>query len=228
MKKDLTELVFILDRSGSMGHLTNDTIGGYNSMVEKQRKEAGEARITTVLFDDEYEVLHDAVDIREVKPLTSEEYFARGCTALLDAVGKTVNAVGERLSTTREEERPSQVIVVITTDGYENASREFTYAKVRQMIEHQTRKYSWKFMFLGANIDAAKEAEHLGISRKCAAKYDYSRTGTKAVYDCVDNAISEMRMCCSMERPYKGAALSECYAASMRKLSKPKAKDGNA
>lgn len=209
MKENLTELVFILDRSGSMGPLADDTIGGYNSMIEQQKQEPGEAKVTVVLFDDKYEVLYDAVDIQAVAPMTVRQYYARGCTALMDAIGNTVNSVGARLAGTPEEERPSQVIVVITTDGYENASREFTKAQIKSMIEHQTNVYSWKFMFLGANIDAAAEAQSIGISGDWVAQTAATDIGTKSVYVCLDSAISNLRSSEAM-----GQSLKEYYAAA--------------
>ena len=158
MRENLTEMVFVLDRSGSMSGLAADTIGGFNELIEKQKKIEGDAYVTTVLFDHEYEVLHDHVALGEVAPLTDKEYFARGSTALLDAVGRTINAVGARLGATPEEERPAHVVFVITTDGMENASREYTAKQVREMVEHQQQKYSWQFVFLGANMDAVSEA----------------------------------------------------------------------
>lgn len=209
MKENLTELVFILDRSGSMFGLEAETIGGYNSMIEKQKQEPGEAKVTTILFDTYYEVLHDAVDIQKVEPLTNTQYFARGGTALMDAVGRTINSVGARLASTPEEERPSQVIVVITTDGYENSSTEFTKPMIKEMIEHQTNKYSWKFMFLGANIDAAAEAQSIGISGDWSAQYVASEIGTKSVYACVDSMVSTLRSTGEVD-----CALSACYAAA--------------
>lgn len=193
MNNNLTEIVFILDRSGSMDHIASDTIGGYNAFIEKQKQEPGEAKLTTVLFDDRYEIIHDGVDLREVKPLTSAEYYARGMTALMDAVGRTINRVGERLAMTPEEERPGKVIFVITTDGYENNSKEFTRAKVKEMIEHQTNKYSWQFMFLGAGIDAAEEAESIGIARLHACEYVASRAGTDALYSTLTKAVATYR-----------------------------------
>lgn len=209
MKDHLTEIVFILDRSGSMMNLTADTIGGYNSMIEKQKQEPGEAKITTVLFDDNYDVLYDAVDIQNVEPMTNAQYYARGCTALLDAIGKTINSVGARLNNTPEEERPSKVIVVITTDGYENSSHEFTRSKIKEMIEHQTTKYSWQFMFLGADIDAVVEAESIGISGDWAVKTSATDVGTRSVYVCLDSAIRTLR---SGEAMTKN--LTACYADS--------------
>lgn len=193
MKKDLTELIFILDRSGSMSNLASDTIGGYNSMIEKQRKEPGEAMVTTVLFDDEYKMIYDHIPIKDVPELTHEVYFPRGTTALLDAIGRTVNSVGERLANTPEDERPDQVIVVITTDGLENASREFDRKKIKEMIEHQQSKYSWTFMFLGANMDAVKEASNIGIDSSFANTYTNSSAGLNSVYEGVSCSLSAMR-----------------------------------
>jgi len=209
MNQNLSELIFILDRSGSMAGLEADTIGGYNSMIEKQKQEPGEAKVTTVLFDDEYELLHDAVDIKKIAPMTNKQYFARGMTALMDAVGKTINSVGNRLANTPEEERPAQVIVVITTDGYENASLEFNKSKVKEMIEHQTNKYSWKFMFLGANIDAANEAASIGIAGDWTAQYAASGYGTQSVYACVDSVLTSLRStgeaACTVSAAYANA-----------------------
>jgi len=193
MKKNLTEMVFILDRSGSMRHLTPDTIGGFNSMIENQKKEAGEAFVTTVLFDNLYEVLHDHVDIQKIEPITDREYYARGTTALLDAVGRTINSVGNRLSKTPEDERPEKVVIVITTDGFENASREFDKKTIKEMIEHQQDKYSWTFIFLGANMDAVGEAESLGIAASHSHTYTASAQGTSSVYACLDSAMTCLR-----------------------------------
>lgn len=182
MRENLTEMVFVLDRSGSMRSLTADTIGGFNELIEKQKKIEGDAYVTTVLFDHEYEVLHDHVALGEVAPLTDREYFARGGTALLDAVGRTINTVGVRLAATPEEERPAHVVFVITTDGMENASREYTAKQVREMVEHQQQKYSWQFVFLGANMDAVSEAGKLGISASHAANFAPSRRGVSMMY----------------------------------------------
>lgn len=201
MKKNLTEMVFILDRSGSMSYLVDETIGGFNSMIESQKNEDGEAYVTTVLFDNYYELLHDHVNIADIEPITRKEYYARGCTALLDAIGKTINNIGARLNDTPEEERPEKVIFVITTDGYENASREFTKAKIKEMIEHQQSKYSWVFMFLGANMDAVDEASSLGISASHSHTYTASAEGTSSVYYATADALSAIRdidisVCC--------------------------------
>lgn len=193
MKKNLTELVFILDRSGSMYNLVEDTIGGFNSMIENQKKEPGEAYVTTVLFDDHYEILHDHVNLKELHPITDKEYYARGCTALLDAVGKTINYIGTRLNNTPESERPDKVIFVITTDGYENSSKEFTKIQIKDMIEHQQNKYSWTFIFLGANIDAVSEASNLGINTDFARTYIANENGTKIVYNTISNVVTTLR-----------------------------------
>ena len=193
MKKGLTELVFILDRSGSMSGLESDTIGGYNAMLAKQKQEPGDAVITTVLFDDKYELLHDRINLRGIAPITDKEYFVRGNTALLDAVGKTINKIGNAQKHTVEAERAEQVMVVITTDGMENASREFSHSKVRQMIEHQKSKYGWEFIFLGANIDAVATAESFGISEDRAANYHADGEGTALNYAVLSDAVSSLR-----------------------------------
>lgn len=193
MKKDLTELIFILDRSGSMSGLEGDTIGGYNAMLEKQKKEPGEAIITTVLFDDRYELLHDRINLRGIGPMTDKEYFVRGCTALLDAVGRTVNKIKNVQKHTAEEERAEHVMFVITTDGMENASREFSYEKVRQMIEYQKSKYGWEFIFLGANIDAISTAERFGISKDRATNYNADSEGTLLNFEVISETVSCIR-----------------------------------
>lgn len=226
MNQNLTELVFILDRSGSMYGLELETISGYNSMLEKQKNEPGEAKVTTVLFDNLYEVIHDAVDVKSVKPMTSKEYYPRGTTALMDAIGNTLNRVGNRLAATPEHERPGQVIVIITTDGYENSSREFTRGQIKKMIEHQTDVYSWKFMFLGANIDAAAEADSIGISGDWTAQYAASEIGTKSVYACVDSMVSSIRSTgtvdCTLAASYSAAedalSASKCTAVDADSL----------
>ena len=164
MKTNLTELVFILDRSGSMQGLEKDTIGGFNAMLEKQKKEPGEALVSTVLFDDRIEVLHDRVKLGEVRPITEKEYCVRGCTALLDAVGGAIRHIGNIHKYARPEDVPERTLFVITTDGMENASRRYTADKVRRMIEHEKEKYGWEFLFLGANIDAVETAGSLGIA----------------------------------------------------------------
>lgn len=197
MKKNLTELVFILDKSGSMGYLVNDVIGGFNSMIEKYKEELEEAYVTTVLFDEVHRILHNHININYIDPITRKDYYASGCTALLDAVGRTINSVGERLYNTPEEERPEKVIFVINTDGEENSSREFTRSKVKEMIEHQQTKYSWGFLFLGANIDAEREAESIGISRNFAATFAATSDGISSSYDAISDSV--MCMACSVD-----------------------------
>jgi hypothetical protein len=192
MNNNLTEIVFILDRSGSMGGLESDTIGGFNAFIEKQSQLAGETIVTTVFFDDEYEILWNGVKANEVK-LTDKEYFVRGCTALLDSIGKTILDVGYRLSKINEEERPGKVIFVIITDGLENASREFTYKKVKELIKHQQEKYSWGFIFLGANIDTAKEAASMGISMDNAYDFVASKAGVACMYNLACTAVTGKR-----------------------------------
>ena len=173
--------------------LADDTIGGFNSFVEKQKNEPGEALLTTILFDDQYEILHNGVNLKEVKPMTKDQYWARGMTAMYDAIGKTINEVGRRLSETPEQYRPGKVVFVITTDGLENASREFTQAKVKEMIQHQTDKYSWDFIFLGANIDSVQTAKSIGIKADYAADYVYNQIGVSSLYCAVDAAVSSAR-----------------------------------
>jgi len=180
MNQNLTEIVFILDRSGSMGGLENDTIGGFNGFVKKQAKD-GQTSLTTVLFDDRYEIIHNGIDAGKAV-LTEKEYYTRGSTALLDAVGKTITDVGNRLNETPETSRPGKVIFVITTDGLENASREFSYNEVKKMITHQTETYNWEFIFMGANIDVAKEGEKLGIDTGRTFSFTASSTGMNKMF----------------------------------------------
>ncbi len=195
MKKNLTELVFILDRSGSMAGLEADTIGGFNAMTQKQRKEPGEALVSTVLFDNETQVIHDRVPLDKVPALTQKEYYVRGCTALLDAVGGAIHHIGNVHKYAREEDRPEKTLFVITTDGMENASRRYTYDKVKAMIEHQREKYGWEFLFLGANIDAAREAARFGIRADRAANYHADHIGTEVIYEAVSEAVCQVRSC---------------------------------
>lgn len=192
MNSKLTEIIFLLDRSGSMSGLESDTIGGFNSFLKKQC-EIGETLITTVLFDDRYEILHNGINAKGVV-LSEKEYFTRGMTALLDAIGKTILDVGFRLSKTNEEDRPHRVIFVITTDGLENSSKEFTYEKVNQMIQHQQEKYGWEFIFMGANIDVAQESAKLGIAQDRAFSYKASRAGTAHMFGIVSDISSQFRM----------------------------------
>ena len=197
MKQGLTELVFILDRSGSMAGLEADTIGGFNGMIEKQRKEPGEAVVSTVLFSDAAEVLHDRVDIGRVEPMTDAQYFVRGCTALLDAIGGAIHHIGNIHKYAREEDRPEKTIFVITTDGMENASRRYSSDAVKAMIERQKTKYGWEFLFLGANIDAVETAARYGIEEDRAVTYLNDPDGLKVNYEAVDEVVRRMR-CCSV------------------------------
>ncbi len=193
MKKDLVELVFILDRSGSMGGLESDTIGGFNSLLEKQKKEQGEAIITTVLFDDKYELLHDRLNLKGVKAITDNEYFVRGTTALLDAMGNAINKTLSAYKNTIETERPEKMMFIITTDGLENASCEYDYKKIKSLISETKEKYNFEFIFLGANIDAETEADKFGIESEMAVNYHSDSDGTKLNYMVMSDAISELR-----------------------------------
>lgn len=193
MKKDFTELAFILDKSGSMSGLEKDTIGGFNAMLRKQREVAGECRITTVLFDDRYELLHDRVDIRAVRELTEKEYFVGGSTALIDAIGRTIDKLVNVQKNTAEEYRAEKVMVVIITDGQENSSREYPRQKVKAMIEQEKEKYGWEFVFLGANIDAVQTAGQFGISSNRAVDYVPDSAGTTLNFAVMSEAVAEYR-----------------------------------
>lgn len=193
MKKNLTEIVFILDRSGSMAGLEADTIGGFNAMLNKQKDESGGAVVSTVLFDNVSQVIHDRVPLEKVPVLTERDYFVRGCTALLDAVGGAIHHIGNVHKYAREEDRPEKTVFVITTDGMENASRRYDYACVKAMIQRQQEQYGWEFLFLGANIDAAKEAARFGIRADRAANYHADREGTRVIYETVGEALCYAR-----------------------------------
>ena len=203
MKKNLTELVFILDRSGSMAGLEKDTIGGFNAMIEKQKAGEGEAFISTVLFDNYSEVIHDRVVLNAVPKLTEKEYYVRGCTALLDAVGGAIHHIGNVHKYAREEDRPEKTLFVITTDGMENASRRYSYEKVREMITRQKEKYGWEFLFLGANIDAAKEAARFGIDADRAADYHADTQGTAVIYEAMSDVVYSVRASRPVEAGWK-------------------------
>ena len=203
MKKNLTEIVFILDRSGSMAGLEEDTIGGFNAMIQKQKDEAGEAYVSTVLFDNHTEVIHDRVNIQKLQSMTRKEYYVRGCTALLDAVGKAIHHIGNVHKYAREEDRPEKTLFVITTDGMENASRKYTYDRVKEMIERQKNKYGWEFIFLGANIDAAREAARFGIGAEHAVDYHADKLGTAVIYEAVSEAVCNVRACRPMTMEWR-------------------------
>jgi len=193
MKTNLTELVFILDRSGSMGGLESDTIGGFNSMLAKQKVEPGECRITTILFDNKYEILHDRIDIKAVNAITDREYYVRGQTALLDAVGKTINKIGGVQKNTAADHRAEKVLFVITTDGMENASREFNYEMINSMIKRQKSKYGWEFIFLGANIDAVDIASRCGVASNRAQSFHNDSKGIALNFCVVSETVSSFR-----------------------------------
>lgn len=193
MRKGLTEVVFILDRSGSMSGLESDTIGGFNSMISKQKKEDGEAVISTVLFDDQQEVVYDRQPVKMVEPMTDRQYYVRGCTALLDAIGGAIHHIGNVHKYAREEDRPEKTMFIITTDGMENASRLYTYDRVKYMVERQKEKYGWEFLFLGANIDAISVAARFGINADRAINYECDQVGTSLNYQVMSETITALR-----------------------------------
>ena len=203
--KHTTELVFILDRSGSMSGLETDTIGGFNSMIAKQKKEAGEALVSTVLFDNESVVIHDRLPLEDVPPMTEKEYFTLGCTALLDAVGGAIHHIGNIHKYARPEDVPEHTLFVITTDGMENASRRYSAQRVKEMIQHQKEKYGWEFLFLGANIDAVETAGHLGIAPDRAVNYHCDSEGTRLNYEVVGQAVAAVRCSVPLDEHWKDA-----------------------
>ena len=192
MKKDLTRMIFVLDKSGSMSGLEKDTIGGFNSLIEKQRKETGEARVTTVLFNDRVAFVHDNADIKDVPLLTSKEYYVCGCTAMLDAIGSVIKKAEADDATTSENEKAEKTVVIITTDGMENSSKEFSYEKVRKLIDAK-KEDGWEFIFLGANIDVESEASKLGIDKDNSVTYRCDSQGGETNYECLDMAMKEIR-----------------------------------
>ena len=193
MKNNITELVFILDRSGSMSGLEDDTIGGFNSLLEKQKREPGRAYVSTVLFDHESVVLHDRVDIQAVRPMTREDYTVRGCTALLDAIGGAIHHIGNVHRYARREDVPEHTLFVITTDGMENASRSYDSERVKRMIERRKEEDDWEFLFLGANIDAVETAKRFGIGADRAVNYHADHAGTRLNYEVLSEAVSAVR-----------------------------------
>ena len=203
MNQNLTEIVFLLDRSGSMSGLEADTIGGFNSMLEKQKKEPGEAILSAVLFDHECEVVYDRVDIRKAEPMTDKQYYTRGSTALLDALGGAIRHIANAHRYARDEDRPGKTIFVITTDGMENASRRWTYREVRELVEHEKEVYGWEFLFLGANMDAISAAGRMGISADRAVRYEHDSTGTALNFKVVSEAVCTMRSAAPLEAGWK-------------------------
>ena len=193
MKKGLTELVFILDRSGSMGGLESDTIGGYNAMLEKHKEADGEAYVSTVLFNEGTLVLHDRVPVRAIRPITGDDYYVSGCTALLDAVGGAIHHIANIHKYAREEDRPEKTIFVITTDGMENASRRYSYQDVKHMISKEKERYGWEFLFLGANIDAVAEADRIGITADRAVRFHNDPRGVQLNYSAIARVTNAMR-----------------------------------
>ena len=194
MKKNLTELVFILDRSGSMSGLEKDTIGGFNAMIEKQKKQDGECVVSTVLFNNDSQVIHDRVPLDKIEPMTERDYYVSGGTALIDAIGGAIHHIGNVHKYARKEDIPENTIFIITTDGYENASYRYSSDKVKRMIEHEKEKYGWEFLFIGANIDAVETAKHYGIDQDRAVNYHADAQGTDIVYATVSQAVCNVRM----------------------------------
>ena len=207
MGKGLTELVFILDRSGSMSGLEADTIGGFNSLIAKQKKEEGTALISTVLFDDQTEILYDRISLDRIEPMNDRQYYVRGCTALLDALGGAIHHIGNVHKYAREEDRPEKTIFIITTDGMENSSHRYTYDKVKKMVERQRDRYGWEFLFLGANIDAIEVAGRFGVQANRAVNYECDSEGTQLNYEVLSKAVSRVRTCAA---PTAAMAFDEC------------------
>ena len=203
MKKNLTEIIFILDRSGSMQGLEKDTIGGFNSLIEKQKKIEGDALISTVLFANESKVIHDRVDVKDVKPMTENNYITGGCTALLDAIGNAIHHISNIHKYARKEDVPEHTLFVITTDGMENASRTYTYPKVKKLIENQKEKHGWEFMFLGANVDAVNVASYMGIDENRAVNFNCDSEGTDLNYEVLNDAIGVLRECSYVSADWK-------------------------
>ena len=202
-RNNITELVFILDRSGSMAGLESDTIGGFNAMIEKQKKETGECYISTVLFDNVSEVLHDRVKLSDIKPMTDKEYTVRGCTALIDAIGGAIHHIGNIHKYARPEDVPEHTMFIITTDGMENASQRYSSDEVKKMIERQKEKYGWEFLFIGANIDAVETARRYGINEDRAVNYNADAKGTGILYESVACAVSNVRRCASLDNSWR-------------------------
>ena len=217
MKDNLTEIVFILDRSGSMGGLETDTIGGFNAMLERQKKAEGEALLSTLLFSNETEVLHDRADIRQVEPLSLQDYRVGGSTALLDAIGGAIRHIGNLHRETRPEERPAHTLFVVTTDGQENASRRYGYAELKRLIEGQKERYGWEFLFLGANMDAVAAASRFGIDADRAVRYHCDSAGIALNYEAIGEAILTLREKSALDRDW-GERIREDYRKRERDI----------
>ncbi len=212
MKKNLTEMVFILDRSGSMAGLESDTIGGFNGMIEKQKKQEGEALVSTVLFSSESRVLHDRVDIRKIEPLTERQYSVGGCTALIDALGAAIHHIDIVHKYAREEDRPEHTVFIITTDGMENASCHYSAEEVRKMVEHEKEKYGWEFLFLGANIDAVETAARYGIGEDRSATFVNDARGQAVNFAAMEEAVRTIRCGSPLGRGWK-KTIEDDYSA---------------
>lgn len=217
MKKGLTELVFILDKSGSMGGLETDTIGGYNSMLAKQQEVEGECHITTVLFDNNYELLHDRIDIKAVSPISEKEYQVGGSTALLDAIGRTIHKIGNAQKHTADDYRAEKVMFVIITDGEENSSREYLAEKIKAQIERQKEKYGWEFVFLGANIDAIETAGRFGISADRAQNYHSDSEGIELNFRVMSEVVAEYRECSEISKGWNNEIQKDYKKSGRRK-----------
>lgn len=215
----ITELVFILDRSGSMAGLESDTIGGFNAMIEKQKHQEGECFVSTVLFDNCSEVLHDRVKLSDIKLMTDNEYTVRGCTALIDAIGGAIHHIGNVHKYARPEDVPEHTVFVITTDGMENASHKYTSDKVKAMIERQKEQYGWEFLFIGANIDAVETAARYGISKDRAVNYNADEVGTQLLYESVSKVVGSVRENKCIHASWS-APLNEDYQKRGRKNNK--------
>lgn len=217
MKNNITELVFLLDRSGSMAGLESDTIGGFNAMIEKQKKEDGECYVSTVIFDNLSEVIHDRVRISDIRPMTDNQYTVRGCTALIDALGDAIHHIGNIHKYARKEDVPGHTMFIITTDGMENASRRYSGDQVRKMIERKKTKYGWEFLFIGANIDAVETARNYGIDKDRAVNYNADSKGTGIVYASVSSAVSSVRKSEMLDASWS-AKIDEDYKKRGKKL----------
>ena len=215
MKKNLTEMVFILDRSGSMAGLEADTIGGFNGMIERQKQMPGEALVSTVLFSTASAVIHDRVDLKKIEPMTARQYCVGGCTALIDAIGGAIHHIGNVHKYAREEDRPEHTIFVITTDGMENASRHYTSDQVKAMVRRQKEQYGWEFLFLGANIDAVETAAHFGIDEDRAVTFRNDAEGQALNYMSVSAAVTQVRANAPLGRAWK-ADIEEDFRARKR------------